>query len=245
MDGGSNQWPAIDGTSNHEWDRPKPLTGPPTSGSQNVVYSAIGSYIRAAILTMTTQAPARPSAPTATGTPAIHCVLGDVDGSPEQRFYGVPLTFRRHCPPQQRQPLLGTPVNVRLRVSLLFSIDTFVALISNIFISRLSLLLRMPLAFYFLIVVCFVMYSYFIHSFVLLCPLLDVDRHFFLLHIFLFFPSYFIHSLSCFPDRTKDGIFPPVIPLSFFSFLSIALFHAQYYSCLQLILMLILFSIAV
>jgi hypothetical protein len=37
MDGGSDQWPAIDGTSNHEWDRPKPLTGPPTSGSQNVV----------------------------------------------------------------------------------------------------------------------------------------------------------------------------------------------------------------
>jgi hypothetical protein len=37
MDGGSDQWPAIDGTSNHEWDRPKPLKGPPTSGSQNVV----------------------------------------------------------------------------------------------------------------------------------------------------------------------------------------------------------------
>jgi hypothetical protein len=40
MDGGSNQWPAIDGTSNHGWDRPKPLTGPPTSGSQNVVNEA-------------------------------------------------------------------------------------------------------------------------------------------------------------------------------------------------------------
>ena len=41
MDGGSDQWPAIDGTSNHVWDRPKPLTGPPTSGSQNVVESTI------------------------------------------------------------------------------------------------------------------------------------------------------------------------------------------------------------
>ncbi len=41
MDGGSDQWPAIDGTSNHGWDRPKPLTGPPISGSQNVVFSSM------------------------------------------------------------------------------------------------------------------------------------------------------------------------------------------------------------
>ncbi len=43
MDGGSDQWPAIDGTSNHGWDRPKPLTGPPMSGSQNVVL-VVGCY---------------------------------------------------------------------------------------------------------------------------------------------------------------------------------------------------------
>ena len=64
-------------------------------------------------------------------------------------------------PTQPRQPLLGTPINVRLRVSFLFLVDTFVALISNIFISPSSLLLRMPLTFYFLIVIAFVMYSVF------------------------------------------------------------------------------------
>jgi hypothetical protein len=39
-------------------------------------------------------------------------------------------------PPQPRQPLLGTPINVHLRVSVLFLVDTFVAVVFAIDLRR-------------------------------------------------------------------------------------------------------------